>query len=139
MLTTLLRILALGLCGFITLSGCSPSNPAPPIAPLLPGTWQLAGKPSTQLTITAQTETSGRFTLTHGGFIPSTFGGPWTLEGRVLTMKIDTFPAAAQWVAPLTGQTLESTFIQDVVRINDQELVLRVQGQPVEERYERVR
>lgn len=139
MLTMCLRFLALGLCCLFTLGGCSLPPPAPTIGQLLPGNWELAGKPDTQLTMSSETETSGRFTLTHGGLFPSTFGGHWTLRGRVLTMQIDTFPPAAQWVVPLTGQQPASLFIQDIVRVNNAELVLRVQGQSVEERYERTR
>ena len=139
MITAILRASTLVLGAVLALGGCQPPQPTPSVGKLLPGVWRLAGKPGTTMTLTGTTETSGPFVMTHDGLIPATFRGRWMLRGRILTVQIDEFPPAATWVVPLTGQTPTSKFVQDIVRIDRTVLILRGQGQPVEERYERVR
>lgn len=141
MMTTDLHVTTWWLALALGIVGCDPPvrAPVPSIAQRLIGEWHLAGGSGTKLILTGDGPNTGRFTISHNTLFPSTFRGSWTVRGRVLTMLIDEFPPAAQWVVPLTGKTLESQFVQDIVRIDEHVLILRVQGQLIEERYERAR
>lgn len=141
MMTVLLRFVALALLSGGVLGGCAPPpTPVPSIAKKLAGEWKLADKSRTTLSMTTDGPASGRFTMTVYPLIPMVFRGRWTVEGRVLTLQIEEFPAMTDWATALSGEKPPSRFVEEVVRLTDTELLLRTPGaNPIEERYQRVR
>lgn len=132
-------LLGMVVLGMTTL-GCGPTPPTPTLGQQLVGRWRYVSDPryAAQVRLQQTTDSTGTVEYTMQGFFTVTLKGTWQVQERRLTWHFTEIPDMVQWGNWLSGDKFRDKYVFDVVRISDQELVLKQPRGSLEERYERI-